>query len=138
MTDFKLGLFVCVFRSGVFPKRASAKLLESGGDKHTEPLQEGKADYFFKLEKISKRQLSESIFIIFLKSHIQIHVFWIAQRWCLSFCSPILTFHSPITFYFVCNNPPQICVLSIACCQQDKKKNTTAHLQKMGPMSPFV
>lgn len=57
MTKLKLSLFlVCFYRSGVFPKKQSAKLLESEGDKLTEPLQEGKVDYFFKLEKIAKGQ----------------------------------------------------------------------------------
>lgn len=60
MTKLKLSLFlVCFYRSGVFPKKKkkqSAKLLESEGDKLTEPLQEGKVDYFFKLEKIAKGQ----------------------------------------------------------------------------------
>lgn len=40
----------------VFFQKQSAKLLESEGDKLTEPLQEGKVDYFFKLEKIAKGQ----------------------------------------------------------------------------------
>jgi len=47
---------LCVFIEVVFFQKQSAKLLESEGDKLTEPLQEGKADYFFKLEKIAKGQ----------------------------------------------------------------------------------